>query len=229
MKSHLLIGIGSVLLSAILAPAEATLVTSSAGFTSPTVYNFSAYAGCTSFAASCGAPPQTLIGTSIAFTGTPGSTGSALYNGPWGLLANGTWNGSQNGFAGNNGRTPGDFARFTFSTGVSSVGGFVNYVPGNFNGGAFTLLAYGSANNLLESYNIETLAPISTPSATNAGAFRGITRSSADIFAFEFQNGVSVLDNLTFSAGSSVVPEPSLLSLMFAGLLGVAISRRRKA
>ena len=140
----------------------------------------------------------------------------------------GSWDSGRNGYAGNNGRTPGDFARFTFSTPVSAVGGFFNYVPGDFIGAPFTILVYGAGNILLESYNIEALAPISTPSGLNDGAFRGILRGQADIVAFEFQNGVSVMDNLTYTTRQQA-PEPGTVALLSAALVGIGLLRRRKS
>ena len=69
--------------------AHGALVTDSSGFGTSTVYDFSAYSACTSYGAPCGAPPQTLTGSDISFAGTPGFSGSALYNDGWGLLDNG--------------------------------------------------------------------------------------------------------------------------------------------
>jgi len=223
--------VASVVLAAVAVPAPAALVTDTSLFVSPTVYDFSAYAGCTStFGSQAGcAPSLTLAGTGIQFTGTSGFFGSALYNGSWSLVDNGSWDSGRNGYAGNNGRETGDFARFTFPTPVSAVGGFFNYAV-RVDGGIprpFTILAYGAGNVLLESYDIETLAPISTLGGVNAGAFRGIVRGSSDIVAFEFQNGVSVVDDLTYADATAAVPEPGSLFLVASGLLGLTRIRRK--
>jgi hypothetical protein len=84
-----------------------------------------------------------------------------------------------------------------------------------------------SSLSILETYDLASLAPITTPDALNAGAFRGITRASADIYAFEFV-GAGVFDDLTFSARPTSVPEPSTLMLLVVGIgLSALRSRRR--
>jgi hypothetical protein len=120
--------------------------------------------------------------------------------------------------------------RFTFADSpVSFVGGFMNYcsdvqslcAPDVF------LRALGSTGEILEQYNLAVSAPILTPNATNDGAFRGIARSSADIFAFEFV-GVGAMDDLTFSAAPRSVPEPGTLGLFMSALVMFGVVRRKR-
>ena len=106
---------------------------------------------------------------------------------------------------------------------VNGVGGFMNYTI-NFDGPSDAFIFALDMNDMvIESYNITNLAPISTPGQTNGGAFRGILRDSADIFAFRLSNKFSVLDDLAFTRD---VPEPATLALLGAGLLRVASASR---
>ena len=108
-------------------PGHGTLVTTSAGFASPTVDTFGAYNFCATFAQSGCTPPQTLFGTSIQYTGTAGVRGSSLNNGGFGLGTNGEWNSGRNGYVGNDDGAA--FSRFTFSTPLSAIGGLSTTHP----------------------------------------------------------------------------------------------------
>lgn len=63
---------------------------------------------------------------------------------------------------------------------VHSVGAFMNYAPDPRHGPTY-IDALDSSGNILESYEINSSAPISTSYEVDAGAFRGITRGTADI------------------------------------------------
>ena len=203
-------------------PASAVLVTDTSGFGSSLVVNFSQYAGCTNFASpGCAAPLDVggLVGRTVNFTGT--SPVASVFNGGFGLGSNGSWNSGRNGYAGlNNGD---GFLRFTFADGpVSAVGAFMNYTPGL--GGDPMIQALDAGGNLLEGYNLAFLAPISTPGATDDGAFRGFVHGSADIAAIQFLNSFTVVDNLTFSP----VPEPATLLLVSTTAAGLGLARWRQ-
>jgi hypothetical protein len=70
---------------------SAALVTSSAGFFSPTVIDFSAYAGCGYGELGC-TPPQ-IVSPGVQFTGTSGFLGASVYNRLFDVGANGIWSG----------------------------------------------------------------------------------------------------------------------------------------
>ena len=220
---RLLARVSVVLISLYGVAANATLITSASDIGgAPTVIDFSDHP----IQEITLGPTQVgnLVGQNVIFTATNSFDVAGFSAGLYGLGTNGTW-GSPQSFAWVN---PGAVAtmRFTFLDGpVSDVGAFMNYCtnlpfsgPGCGTDGV-VLSALGSSLEVLETYRLDTAAPIDTPDARNAGAFRGISRSTADIFAFEFSGG-GVLDDLSFvrPVPQGQVPEPSSLALLALSL-----------
>ena len=205
------------------AQAQAGLLTSAAALSpSATVITFSDQAG--QFTTG---PVQVgnLVGKNVVYTADSASAGFSM---GYGLAGNGNWTGGK-GFAFTNGAAA---VTFTFNNGpVAGVGGFVNYADcgggSTCGAGNFVIEALGSSGNVLESYIVNLVAPISTPGGTDLGAFRGISRNSADVYGFRFSGGYGVLDDLRFGAVAGQVPEPGALGLVALALLGAAAARRR--
>lgn len=224
------LAVTSLGLSLAFSVAHAALVTSSAGFISPTVVDFNAFVG--------GGYGFTLgpvaVGGGVTFTATgPNNSGigAVLGNGGYGLGANGSWDTgttAPGAYTGVDGADPATSMTYTLSSPVAAIGGFMNYAPGIISG--YPLIeALDSSSAVLESYNLEALAPISTPGGYNDGAFRGIVRPSADIYAFRVVSAYAVLDDLTFAR--TVIPEPAetaMAGAALAGLGAVWLRRRNK-
>lgn len=146
---------------------------------------------------------------------------------PYGLGTNGLWNNQAGSYAWVNDGTDVSM-RFTFATGpVSFVGGVMNYPQTGphwgLHLGPVDIRAIGLDGQILEQYFLKDVADIQTPEALNEGAFRGIVRDTADIYAFEIGGG-AVIRNLTFVTS---VPEPGSALLLCFGLAGLAAIKRK--
>jgi hypothetical protein len=145
-------------LAAGLSPTHAgTLLTTEVGYTGP-ILNLSSYAN-RSYNDTFGPAP---IPGGITFTSNNGGgnsgRGSILGQGSYGLRANGDIV-SIPVYAGLDSGT--GFMTFTFSSPISEFGAFMNYAP--LSGDNPTIKAFDTANNLLDSFDLAALAPISTP------------------------------------------------------------------
>ena len=167
--------------------------------------------------------PVTLASRAI-FTST--NNNAVIGDLTYPLNENGSWNAGRDGFTGLNAYN--GSMTFSLPYEVNYVGGFLNYNFPLLDGSEIIdliITALDRDGDLLESYTLNTLAPISTPGGLNEGAFRGISRDTFDIAAFRVSNGFVVLDDLTFHAA---VPVPAALWLFGSGLLGLVAVAKRK-
>jgi hypothetical protein len=237
MKKQFFAVLGIVSAIGVGTSAHASLVTDSTGFPLPTsVVDFSQFAGLGYNFTAGPVDVGGLVGEVILFTMdnpavTNSGLGAVLGQGAYGIGPNGTWGLFDQTYSGVD--TGGDGSMiFTFVTPVSAVGGFINYYPDFDPAFPALIAALDSGGNVLEEYDLNALAPISTPFGENAGAFRGILRGSDDIYGFRLSSSYIVLDDLTFGRGGLAVPEPSSVVLMGLGTLlcaGVVLRRRRLA
>jgi hypothetical protein len=202
-----LLGASSALILSLslIGNAPAALVT-----TAPSSGSTTVFAGGTD----CNSGPST--GTVSGFPVSANGDACYNYDDGWGLGANGHWNIS---LIGDNSAV----TLITIDLGglFGSVGGFMNYAP---NDGTPMIAALDASLNVLESYDLSSVAPIST-TANDDGAFRGISRTGNDIRYFRFGGSYSAMHYITLD--SSSVPVTSTL-LLLAPMLALGALRRRR-
>ena len=159
-------------------------------------------------------------GSSAGFGITASSGACYNYSQNFGFDSNGEWNWELVAEI-----TGGGMITIDLGGLYSSVGGFMNYAPG-YGTPVISALA-GDGVTVLESYDLSSVAPIFTPAAVNGGAFRGISRSSADIAYFQFGGSFSAMHDITLD-DASAVPEPSTLLLSVFALAGLGLLRRAR-
>lgn len=168
------------------------------------------------------------VGPGLTFTANPGGggntgQGSVVGQGSYGLAGNGAFGGSAVYIGVDSGT---GYADIMFASAQTQFYGYWNYAPGV--GDDATISTLDAGGNVLESFNLVALAPISTPGGFNAFEFRGI--DGTDQF-----HGVRFGGNYILLAatpeGNPVggVPEPASWAMLIAGfgLTGAAMRRRR--
>lgn len=153
---------------------------------------------------------------------TSGTTSWYYGNGGYGIQSNGSW--SNFSYASTNSST----GTITFDLGstFSSAGAFLNYSPATFDGTPF-ITALDSARNVVATYNLATLAPVSTPGAVNDGAFRGIQSDISNIRYLSLTGGYLLAHSVT-TANVAAVPEPATWAMMILGMGAIGYSMRRR-
>ncbi len=217
--------VAAALSLAIFSPASAStsLITSDTGYTGPGL-NLSAFAN-GSYNFTFG--PVTV--DQYTFTSNNGGgnsgDGSVIGQGGYGLGPNGSF-GDPAVYIGVDSGT--GYAQLVLNSApVSEIGFFMNYAPGF--GADATIEALDSSGNPFASYDIATLAPISTPGGFNEFDFRGISSDSADIYGLRF-GGNYILLTGTANGAPPAVPEPASWALMLTGfgLVGFVLRSRRQ-
>lgn len=196
--------------------SAATLITSDAGYTGPDLQ-----------IGSIGQPYYLFTGGPTALPGgvTFSSTtaNSVIGTGGYGLGNNGFSNAPIIGLNSSN-----DTMTLTFDTAIASFGLGINYAPGY---GDPVIAAYDGSGTLIASFNLASLAPISTPGAFNAFAFRGIDGGGTAIKSFTLSGAYIIASANTGSPPPAVggVPEPSTWAMLIVGFgfVGSAMRNRR--
>jgi hypothetical protein len=203
------------------AVAATTLITTNAGYTGPGL-DLSAHAnGMYNFTFG----PINVDG--FTFTAAPGGggnsgQGSVVGQGGYGLGANGSFGGDAVYIGVDSGT---GYAQLLGNTGYSQIGFFMNYAPGIGNNA--TIEALDAMGNVFATYDIATLAPISTPGGFNEFEFRGISSDSDLIYGLRF-GGNYILVTGTRDGVPNAVPEPATWAMLILGFGAVGATLRRR-
>jgi hypothetical protein len=218
----------ALLTSAVASHATESLTTNPAGYTGPTL-NLSAFAtGNYNFTFG----PVSLPG-GMTFTANPGGSGGYPYGGNSGqgsVIGQGGYGLGGNGSFGGNAVYIGvdsgtGYDTLSFAAPVSQFGAYWNYAPGY--GDNPTLTTFDGLGNAIASFDLASLAPISTPGGFNQFEYRGIVATSAEIKSIQF--GGSYLLLAATPTGVSGAPEPATWALMLAGFAGLGFAGYRRA
>lgn len=177
-----------------------------------------------------------LVSKDIQFTssntnGTDGAYISAGYT--YSFSGNGLWGVNiplASMYASHSSNPSNGSMTFTFANPVSAVGAFMNYIPNL--GGPYSVVLAALGQDLitpLESWDlvISPGAAITTTGLADAGAFRGIGRLTADIYAFRLTVANSDLALTDLRDNGSPVPLPGSVWLLGSGFLALFGLRRQ--
>jgi hypothetical protein len=208
------------------AVAAPTLLTSNAGYTGRGL-NLAAFAtGTYNFTFG------PVLADGFIFTAAPGGSGgfppggnsgqgSVIGQGGYGLGGNGQFGGAATYIGVDSGT---GFAQLLGTTGYSQMGFYFNYAPGV--GDAPVISTLDSGGNVIDSFDLAALAPISTPGGFNQFLFRGVSYSDSTLI-YGMRFGGSYI--LATGTPNGVVPEPASWAMLIAGfgLVGATLRRRR--
>lgn len=87
----------------------------------------------------------------------------------------------------------------------------------------WTLYAFNSSDNLIESYNLPSTGP------SSAGEFYGLADSGISYAMLSWDGAYDwiAIDNFTYASDVAPVPEPATMFLLGSGLLGLAGFRKK--
>lgn len=157
--------------------------------------------------------------------------GSVIGYGVYGLGSNGQFGGANPGvvYLGVDSGTGYDKLMLHSGVPVSEIGFFFNYAPGFGNDPVISSLDQNG--NIIDSYDLASLAPISTPGGLNQYEFRGImSTSGADIYGIQIGGSYLLASGTATGEPVGGVPEPATWALMLIGVGGLgAVLRRREA
>lgn len=115
-----------------------------------------------------------------------------------------------------------DSMTFHFASAVSSVGGYLNWVPSN---APVTIAAYDSSNNLLDFLTVSA----GGVNLVTPNSFYGFTETTADISSFTLTDGyIAVLSGLNGVQITGAVPEPATWAMMLLGFGTIGFAMRRR-
>jgi hypothetical protein len=201
-----------------------TLLTSEAGYTGPDL-DLSGYDN-GSYNFTFG---PVAVGE-FTFTAAPGGGGnsgggSVVGQGSYGLSSNGAFGGDAVYIGVDSGT---GYAQLLGLIAYSQIGFFFNYAPGF--GDAPVISTLDAGGNVIESFDLAALAPISTPGGFNEFEFRGVRDDVNDIYGLRFGGSYLLASGTaTGDIPGGVVPEPTTWALMILGFgsAGAMLRRRR--
>jgi hypothetical protein len=109
---------------------------------------------------------------------------------------------------------------------VSELGFYMNYSPDS--GDDPTIWALDALGNPFASFDLATLAPISTPGGFNEFEFRGISSDSADIYGLRFGGSYILVTGTANGEVIGGVPEPATWAMFLLGFGAIGFTMRRR-